>query len=398
MSSVNTNEDEQLGCSDSKRKTIRDDFPAAAAYFENNWGLLLHDGQHTLIDGNVEELIGWAIHIDGSFAPKNAPSPPQNQTVAQLPAAGSEQTTREDEAEEKDNVSVSSLLSGSHENDQTVAVNGTAGGENGLSGNMKTQQGTKKRKRSGKAKASSGNISYQDFSSSLSPSNMLRSLPNIPIRPSVLHYLHDCFVETMEQENTSDKEEAKRVNSMCWESLDTSALVALGIIVEEMLTATLIPLAEMHVHRCRHIAEQEASSEAWTLPPTEAIMKLMTSRSPSYVNPLGSLPTVRMPSRISSEITDPNSSRQVIPAWINKHKTDLEQIHKLWHLYKHFLPSQLEPTIVVTSKPRKATDASKPKKRRKTSNSEDTAEDSRKVSQNEELLNQDPVVLSYADV
>lgn len=47
--------------------------------------------------------------------------------------------------------------------------------------------------------------------------------------------------------------------SVLWESLDISALVALGMIAEEMVTALLLPLAACHVQHCRRMEEQEAS-------------------------------------------------------------------------------------------------------------------------------------------
>lgn len=393
MSTASTNEEEQPDHTSLKRKSsaIRDDFPGTAAYIEHNWELLLHDGQQTLIDDNVEELIGWAIHMDGPCSPKNAPSTP-HQRVVKLPVGVSEQTITEEE-KNKDTMSIASSLNGSHDNGEKIDESRKSGDampattEKDPSNATQNEQGTKKRKRPRKPNASSNNITYLDFSPS--PSNMLRSLPNIPIRPSVLQYLHDCFVETIEKENASN-DEAQQNNNVCWEVFDTSALVALGIIVEEMLTAALIPLAEMHVYRCRHIRDQQASSEEWTLPPTEAIMKLMASRSPSFVNPLGSFPTTRMPSRISKVVTDQDSCQQAIPAWLRKHKTDLGEVHKLWHLFKYFLPSHLEPTTVTRYKT---------KKRARIPNKAVTTKESNKTPENAELLlKEDPNIVAYAEV
>ena len=79
--------------------------------------------------------------------------------------------------------------------------------------------------------------------------------------------------------------------------LDTSALVAMGMILEEAITANLLPLAEYHVQRCRALEqleeEYEQKKEAlgeyipsnhertsfhqWTLPPEEAIFNIMMS-------------------------------------------------------------------------------------------------------------------------
>ena len=54
--------------------------------------------------------------------------------------------------------------------------------------------------------------------------------------------------------------------------LCTSGKVALGIVLEELLTSSLLPLAREHVKRCRALDEQMAFNE-WALPPEEAILK-----------------------------------------------------------------------------------------------------------------------------
>lgn len=65
-----------------------------------------------------------------------------------------------------------------------------------------------------------------------------------------------------------------RVTEQCMsESFDTSAKVSMGVAIEEMVTASLLPLARDHVKRCRLLGEREAFDE-WTLPPEEAIFKL----------------------------------------------------------------------------------------------------------------------------
>lgn len=385
MSSVNTNE-EKIDRTDSKQKTaaIRDDFQGTATLIENGWDLMRHDGQYTLIDGNLEELIGWAMHMDGPCAPKKPPPSSQDQLTSKAPLRISEETSRE---EDKASHSVTSSLN-------RLDVNGERNNDARENGSLKPsstevgppmekEQGNKKRKRTGKPDTTKNNLSYQQFSSS--SSNMLRSLPNIPIRPSVLQYLHNCFVEVIEKEETSNQE-PERGNHPCWEAFDTSALVALGITAEEMLTAALIPLAEMHVHRCRQIVDDETSFEQWTLPPTEAIMKLMASQSPSFVSPLGSFPTTREPSRISKEAPDQDISQQVIAAWLNRHSKDQEEVHKLWHLYKFFLPSSFEPSETMNSKPRKR------------ARTPVTAKEVTKTAQNEEPVVEKQDAMAYTEV
>ena len=92
------------------------------------------------------------------------------------------------------------------------------------------------------------------------------------------------------------KEEADQYECVV-ESCDTSALVAMGMVLEEAITANLLPLAEYHVQRCRALEQQEEEYELqqeaagillplqyeresfhqWTLPPEEAILNIMES-------------------------------------------------------------------------------------------------------------------------
>lgn len=121
--------------------------------------------------------------------------------------------------------------------------------------------------------------------------NPLMGLPNIPPRPTLIkHMIHDPSTKIV----VGAKE--KRL----YESFHHSAAVAVGILAEEMMTATLLPLAQRHVKRCRqleskitdvviHSTSTEADHELarvvqrardhvfqeWTLPPEEAIVNLL---------------------------------------------------------------------------------------------------------------------------
>jgi hypothetical protein len=85
------------------------------------------------------------------------------------------------------------------------------------------------------------------------------------------------------------------------EKFDISALIAIGMLVEEMITVSLLPLAQDHVNRCRALEQveddhssnnkrkrqqqtydmkQQHSFFQWTLPPDEAIAKLMPTKIP----------------------------------------------------------------------------------------------------------------------
>mmetsp|Transcript_30452 Transcript_30452/g.55263 ORF Transcript_30452/g.55263 Transcript_30452/m.55263 type:complete len:134 (+) Transcript_30452:246-647(+) len=75
------------------------------------------------------------------------------------------------------------------------------------------------------------------------------------------------------------------------DNMDTSAYVAVGIAVEEVLTMALMPLAEAHIERCRRLERQKNCDatatdpcarkiptmdpfHSWTLPPAEAMVQL----------------------------------------------------------------------------------------------------------------------------
>ena len=115
--------------------------------------------------------------------------------------------------------------------------------------------------------------------------NILLGLPNIPLPPSYLDVLSSIG---------ADKASA---------SLAESGEVAAGMALEDMVTAALLPLAELHVLRCRELETKtprkgtkrrrcpvtegeidietsllhpsETSFQQWTLPPEEAILKLL---------------------------------------------------------------------------------------------------------------------------
>jgi SHAQKYF class myb-like DNA-binding protein len=99
--------------------------------------------------------------------------------------------------------------------------------------------------------------------------NPLLGLPNAPLQPSLLTYLENTVSEILSAQKKSDQ----------WESFDQSALVAIGIALEEMVTTNLLPLAQLHVNRCRQLeaipGNEEKLFSEWTLPPEEAVEKLV---------------------------------------------------------------------------------------------------------------------------
>jgi hypothetical protein len=109
--------------------------------------------------------------------------------------------------------------------------------------------------------------------------NPLLGLPGTPLQPSLLMYLENTVSEILSAEKRSDQ----------WESFDQSALIAIGIALEEMITTNLLPLAQLHVNRCRELevipgSEERLFSE-WTLPPEEAVEKLVENAKSQQAEP-----------------------------------------------------------------------------------------------------------------
>jgi len=128
------------------------------------------------------------------------------------------------------------------------------------------------------------------------------------------------------QVKSNEKEKAKQKDSnsnesRMYHSLDDSALVALGMVWEGMITASLLPLARQHVARCRRLEQQRTEDTAsgevfkrseeedrmdpfqeWTLPPEQAIWRLAQEGVSSEL--ASALP----PTRVSNKVFDRESS------------------------------------------------------------------------------------------
>lgn len=136
-----------------------------------------------------------------------------------------------------------------------------------------------------------GNPSFQDPEKI----NPLIGLPNDPMPPSNLHHIVHRALEAEEFDESLNH------------AFGDSAMVAIGMLVEEMVTASLLPLAGLHVLRCRELEEassdepiaasrqaslhpvsgkvvqtlqpskfrkEDNAFQEWTLPPEEALHKL----------------------------------------------------------------------------------------------------------------------------
>lgn len=180
--------------------------------------------------------------------------------------------------------------------------------------------------------------------------NPLASLDSSPPRPSLLGFINNKVSKLL-----IDSEQ----NSL-WESFDDSSLVALGMVWEEMLTASLLPFAEEHVQRCRRLGQDDnnAAFDEWTLPPDEAILKLSRFAPRTFT---GGLPTARPLTRTCHN--ENTSVVEDVKLWCNSHGISLDTAQKAWHIYKLFLPKEHEKLGQVPKLRRKLSNGSQKSKK-----------------------------------
>jgi len=175
--------------------------------------------------------------------------------------------------------------------------------------------------------------------------NPLIDLPNTPLPPSILQILQD----TARKAISADKEKRN-----LFEAFDQSALVALGMLLEEMVAASLLPIAELHVKRCRQLEEQDASSisltfQEWTLPPEEAIMNVINDTKSTRVHN-ASLPTAIPPTRtavpdapkwnlLNTPLTE-TRNQQAGLTWCQSHRLDPSFVADNMDIFGMFLADQ----------------------------------------------------------
>jgi hypothetical protein len=185
---------------------------------------------------------------------------------------------------------------------------------------------------------------------------------NTPLPLSYLNYVIDRA--RMVPEFDEDKVQ---------QTFNESALVAVGMVLEEMITASLLPLAGLHVVRCRqlerslenttddtmdgppqgqglfshpitgqailvrgtNVKTEENPFEEWTLPPEEAMLKLLEQG----LVPKEGVPLLRKPVHRASGVSTHDAQRQLpIRSWLEGAKglqPDLVDHNK--ELFKLFL-------------------------------------------------------------
>jgi hypothetical protein len=169
--------------------------------------------------------------------------------------------------------------------------------------------------------------------------NPLLGLPNIPLRPTLLKHLildpatkltaayiqqqrkvadddsgdDDENLETDKKRRKKPKKATttsnitkRQASHPLYERFHHTASIVIGMFVEEMITAALLPLARRHVKECRRNSHDN-NHRLWTVPPEEAIMNLYhaesdrsTNSRPTSIPALSSsssLLTTRIPTR-----------------------------------------------------------------------------------------------------
>jgi hypothetical protein len=198
--------------------------------------------------------------------------------------------------------------------------------------------------------------------------NPLLGLPSIPLPPSHLHYLSRRTLSIPEFDKKLEQ------------TFADSALIAIGMFLEEMITASLLPLAGYHVLRCRELGElstdlseamdgllpghdksdcrllshpitglkiksdsllveiTEKPFDEWTLPPEEAMLKLLEQN----VIPADGLEFLPSPTRsaiasqkLSGQV--PTNEWQSIQKWSKTQNLDPYYVVKNMDVYRLFL-------------------------------------------------------------
>lgn len=118
-----------------------------------------------------------------------------------------------------------------------------------------------------------GGASIGEQQDDASIQNPLFGLVNTPLPLSYLNYFVHRGSQIPEFRPSLDS------------SFDDSALVAVGMIVEDMITASLLPLAGFHVLRCQQIEQRPTEDEALLNPLSQVNLSHPISRQPVTFDP-----------------------------------------------------------------------------------------------------------------
>lgn len=156
-----------------------------------------------------------------------------------------------------------------------------------------------------------------------------------------------------------DNKVVPSAKTQLFQTLDDSALVALGMAWEDMVTASLLPLAQRHVAQCRKLeqgaaalsdlrAKRSSAFQEWTLPPEQAIWRLaqernqterLTSNSPTFAQCSG----MSESSVFSAVDAFEAQQEKAVDSWCRRRELDPTHVSRNMDLYGVFLPRA--PTI-----------------------------------------------------
>jgi hypothetical protein len=143
--------------------------------------------------------------------------------------------------------------------------------------------------------------------------NPLLGLPNVPMRPTLLRDLIQIPAYEILNSSTNEKENL----DLYMQRFDQSAAVAISMMLEEMITLTLLPMAQLHVQRCRQL---EAS-----------IPDFSNELLDDDVDKNVSSKTATKDSFRGSE-QDPGQLRPDQPSSISEHQRQRQEVWDMWTL------------------------------------------------------------------
>ena len=129
---------------------------------------------------------------------------------------------------------------------------------------------------------------------------------------------------------------------------DTSALVSLGILSEEVITEMLLPLAQAHVTKCREIVsssstqeQQENYMQRLTIDPIEAVTELLIKQT-AYDNDNDDISSCSS----NNDISISKEIKQIFPVnhvqkWVEEEENNDDQNDEHFQDYKDFINALL---------------------------------------------------------
>ena len=204
--------------------------------------------------------------------------------------------------------------------------------------------------------------------------NPLIGLPSSPMPPSYLNFITQRAVHV------------PNFDARLIKTFDDSAAVAIGMLLEESITASLLPLAELHVIRCRQLENErednsfqtnlhtvtgtsctvnghagrpcnaECPFDQWTLPPEEAIQRSVSElRTESTMGSPTAVPPARWLDKDSKSSASSNSPMiDAVQTWCRTHGLSLSLVNNNMDIFKIFLaggsaPATTEPKITLVN-------------------------------------------------